>query len=243
MVMGDKAARRRRDAAFAGSAAALAITDSGAASEQSRIFEQVTSVLTSLAEQKPLLLILDDLHWVDDSSASLLFHLARRIENSPIQVIGTYRPEEVALGRGQARHPMEQVVSELKRHYGDPVIVLGDESEAETRHFIDMLIDVEPNRLGEDFRAEMHRRTHGHALFAAELLLDMQERGDLRQDESGAWTESAMLDWKSLPARIEGVVEERINRLEAELQETLTIASVEGRDIHGAGDRPPAGNR
>ena len=205
------------------------MADAGAGSEQNRIFEQVTSVLTSLAEQKPLLLILDDLHWVDDSSASLLFHLARRIEGSRIQVIGTYRPEEVAVGRGEGRHPMEQVVSELKRHYGDPVIVLGDETDAEIRHFIDMLVDSEPNKLGKAFRAEMHRRTNGHALFAAELLLDMQERGDLRRDESGAWAESEKLDWKSLPARIEGVVEERINRLEAELQEILTIASVEGQ--------------
>jgi tetratricopeptide (TPR) repeat protein len=228
MVVGDKEARRRRSAAFAGSTAALAMADSVVGSEQSRIFEQVTSVLTSLGEEKPLVLILDDLHWIDDSSASLLFHLARRIEGSRIQVIGTFRPEEVALGRGDARHPMEQVVSELKRHYGDPVIALGDETEAETRRFIEMLVDSEPNKLGANFRAKLHRRTNGHALFAAELLLDMQERGDLLRDDSGAWVEGASLDWKKLPARVEGVVEERINRLESELQDILTIASVEG---------------
>jgi tetratricopeptide (TPR) repeat protein len=228
MVVGDRGASKQRSAAFAGSAAALAMTDSASGKEQSRIFEQVTTVLTSLAEQKPLMLILDDLHWVDDSSASLLFHLARRIQGSRIQVIGTYRPEEVALGRGDSRHPMEQVVSELKRHFGNPIVALGDETDAETRLFIDMLIDSEPNRLGEDFRDELHRRTHGHALFAAELLLDMQERGALRQDGAGDWVEGDLLDWKELPARIEGVVEERINRLESELQDILTIASVEG---------------
>ena len=229
MVVGDKKERRRRSDSFAGSAAAMAMADSGVSSEQSRIFEQVTSVLTSLAEKKPLLLILDDLHWVDDSSASLLFHLARRIEGSRIHVVGTFRPEEVALGRGEARHPMEQVVSELKRHYGDPVLALGDDTEAETRQFVDMLIDNEPNKLGETFRRELHRRTDGHALFAAELLLDMQERGDLQLDASGQWVEGDSLDWSQLPARVEGVVEERINRLETELQEILTIASVEGQ--------------
>ena len=229
MVVGDKKERRRRSDSFAGSAAAMAMADSGVSSEQSRIFEQVTSVLTSLAEKKPLLLILDDLHWVDESSASLLFHLARRIEGSRIHVVGTFRPEEVALGRGEARHPMEQVVSELKRHYGDPVLALGDDTEAETRQFVDMLIDNEPNKLGETFRRELHRRTDGHALFAAELLLDMQERGDLQLDASGQWVEGDSLDWSQLPARVEGVVEERINRLETELQEILTIASVEGQ--------------
>jgi tetratricopeptide (TPR) repeat protein len=124
---------------------------------------------------------------------------------------------------------MEQVVSELKRHYGDLVLALGDDTEAETRQFIDMLIDNEPNKLGESFRRELHRRTDGHALFASELLLDMQERGDLQLDATGQWVEGDSLDWSQLPARVEGVVEERINRLETELQEILTIASVEGQ--------------
>ena len=84
MVVGDRGASKQRSAAFAGSAAALAMSDSMSGKEQSRIFEQVTTVLTSLAEQKPLILILDDLHWVDDSSASLLFHLARRIQGSSV---------------------------------------------------------------------------------------------------------------------------------------------------------------
>ena len=229
MVVEDSETRRRRRGAMAAdSAAAITLADSNVGNERSRIFEQITSVLTSLAEQKPLILILDDLHWVDESSASLLFHLARRIEGSRIQIIGTYRPEDVSLGRGNARHPMEQVVSELKRHYGNIVVKLGDESEEETRTFIDRLIDSEPNKLGEEFRAELHQRTDGHALFAAELLLAMQERGDLRRNAAGEWVVGDSLDWHQLPARIEGVIEERINRLEGELQEILTLASVEG---------------
>jgi len=228
LVVGDKGKGRRRSSSFTSSAAALSITDTSLSTEQSRIFEQVTTVLTSLAQQKPLILILEDLHWVDESSASLLFHLARRIEGSRIQIVGTYRPEEVAVGRGEARHPMAQVVSELKRHYGEPLVALGDETEVETRQFIDSLIDTEANKLGDDFRSELHKRTNGHALFTAELLLEMQERGDLVQDEEGEWTEGPTLDWKTLPARVEGVVEERINRLQSELQDILTIASVEG---------------
>jgi oligopeptide transport system substrate-binding protein len=56
----------------------------------------------------------------------------------------------------------------------------------------------------------------------------MQERGDLIKDEEGQWIEGENLDWDALPARVEGVIEERIGRLEEELRETLTIASVEG---------------
>jgi len=228
LVVGDKQKGRGRSSSFSGSAAALSMADTSLSNEQSRIFEQVTTVLTSLSQQKPLIVILDDLQWVDDSSASLLFHLARRIEGSRILIIGTYRPEEVAVGRGESRHPIAQVTSELKRHYGDPLVMLGDETEAETKLFVDSLIDTESNKLGDDFREELHKRTNGHALFTAELLLDMQERGDLLQDEEGDWTVGPSLDWNSLPARVEGVVEARISRLQSDLQEILTIASVEG---------------
>ena len=58
----------------------------------------------------------------------------------------------------------------------------------------------------------------------------MQERGDLVQQD-GVWVEGPSLDWEALPPRVEAVIEERIGRLEAELREILTIASVEGEDF------------
>ena len=73
--------------------------------EQTRIFEQYANVLRALAAQQPLMLVLDDLHWADISSIELLFHLGRRIGGSRILVVGLYRPEEVALGRGEAAPP------------------------------------------------------------------------------------------------------------------------------------------
>jgi tetratricopeptide (TPR) repeat protein len=56
----------------------------------------------------------------------------------------------------------------------------------------------------------------------------MQERGDLVQDEAGRWVEGPAVDWGSLPARCEGVIGERIDRLPAALRETIEVASVEG---------------
>ncbi len=228
LVAGERGENKRRSSSMSSGGASQSMADASPGSDQSHIFEQVTTVLVALARQRPLLLILDDLQWIDESSASLLFHLARRIEGSRILIIGTYRPEEVALGRGEQRHPLEQVVSELKRHYGDLVISLGDEPEEASRKFVDALLDVEDNKLGDDFRQALHQRTCGHPLFTAELLRDMQERGDLLRDNDGHWVEGATLDWSALPAKVEGVIEERIHRLREELREILTIASVEG---------------
>ena len=76
--------------------------------------------------------------------------------------------------------------------------------------------------------------THAAALYAcvswhlvAGTVL-MQERGDLHQDENGQWLEGEAIDWATLPVKVEGVIEKRIERLAGELKTILTIASVEG---------------
>ncbi|NIP16737.1 MAG: AAA family ATPase, partial [Xanthomonadales bacterium] len=196
--------------------------------EQSRIFEQYTKVLNALAAKRPLMLVVDDLQWADVSSVSLLFHLGRRMGQSRILIIGTYRPEDVALGRAGEPHPLEGVASEFKRYFGDIWVDLSQAAGTEGRQFVDALLDTEPNQLGEAFRQELWQRTEGHALFTVELLRDMRERADLVRDEEGQWIEGPALDWGALPARVEGVIEKRIGRLEAELREVLTVASVEG---------------
>ena len=196
--------------------------------DQSRIFEQVTRVLVTLAAERPLVIILDDLHWIDDSSASLLFHIARRIEGSRILIVGTLRPEEIDIGRGEYRHPMSPIVSEVKRHYGDVVIELGLEDESSALTFIEQLLEQESVFADSKFRERFVAQTRGHPLFAIELLNDMRERGVLIEQDNGRWVEGPKLDWTTLPARTEGVIEERISRLSVELQDVLTVASIQG---------------
>ena len=196
--------------------------------QQSNLLEQYTRVLQDLAKEKPLLFVLDDLQWVDPGSASLLFHLGRRIQGNRILVLGAFRPAEVALGRGEARHPLEPILLELKRDFGEIEIEVG---KTEARRFVDDFIDAEPNRLGHKFRETLYSQTQGHPLFTVELLRNMEERGDLVRDKDGRWTEGPDLDWKALPARVDAVIEERVQRLNEKLREILTIASVEGEEF------------
>ena len=193
--------------------------------QQVDLFEQYTNVLQALARQRPIMLILDDLQWADAGSINLLFQLGRQLEGSPILVLGTYRPADVAAGRDGERHPLEAVVNEFQRSFGDSHINL---SQTEGRHFVETLLDSQPNQLDSEFREALYRQTQGHALFTVEMLRGMQERGDLVQDEQGRWVVGPNLDWQTLPARIEGAIGERIERLPVPMQETLKTASVEG---------------
>ena len=192
---------------------------------QHDLFEQYTRVLQTLARQVSLVLVVDDLQWADLGSISLLFHLGRQLAGSRILLVGIYRPEEVAIGREGDRHPLQPVVNELQRDLGRITVNL---SQAEGQAFVEALLDSEPNRLSTSFREALYLQTRGHPLFTVELLRGMQERGDLLLDEEGYWAEGPELDWETLPARVEAVVAERVDRLSPPLRAALRVASVEG---------------
>jgi tetratricopeptide (TPR) repeat protein len=192
---------------------------------QADLYAQVTALLTSLAREHPLLLILDDLQWADAGTIDLLFHLSRRLTGSRILVVGCYRPSELAMDRGGERHPLAPLIHEFRRQFGPIEVHL---PQAGDRHFVDAFLDSELNRLGPSFRSALYRHTEGHALFTVETMRGMQERGDLIQDQAGRWIQGPAVDWQTLPARVEGAIGERIDRLPAALRETIKVASVEG---------------
>jgi predicted ATPase/DNA-binding SARP family transcriptional activator len=209
-------------------------SDVGAPSPlQSALFQQYAGVLKTLAREVPLVLVVDDLQWADAGAISLLFHLGRQLAGNRILIIGAYRPEEIAIGRpGPSttwqRHPLEPVVNELRREFGDVVV---DVDQAERRDFVEAFLDSEPNRLGQPFRETLYRQTRGHPLFTVELLRGMQERGDLIRDPERGWVEGPALHWETLPARMEAAIAERIGRLAQPLQTALRVASVEGEEF------------
>lgn len=205
--------------------------------EQRQLFEEYSQVLHTLSTHSPLLLLLDDLQWADSASINLLFHLGRRLHGGRILILGAYRASEVALGRPFAtaeqsrQHPLDVAITELKRQYGDIQLNLSRFELEEDREFVDALLDTQPNQLGQAFRQALFERTKGHPLFTIELLHDMQERGNLAKNEQGLWVEDQKINWDTLPARAEAVIEGRISRLEEQLRDILTVAAVEGEEF------------
>jgi tetratricopeptide (TPR) repeat protein len=199
--------------------------------DKDRIFQEYTDLLSVLSKYCPLVLVIDNLQWADSASLDLFLHLCYRLKNSKILLIGTYRPDDVALGRRGDRHPLMSIISNLKRYFGDIWIDLHEINEEERRAFVSDLIDCEPNLLGPDFRESLFYHTAGHPLFTVELIKGLKEEGDLVKDQQGRWIASDKLDWNVLPARVEGVFEERMGRLEEDLRDILTVASVEGMDF------------
>ena len=193
--------------------------------QQENVFEQFTQVLQAMSIERPLLLLLDDLHWADGASIGLLFHLSRRLEKSPLMILGTYRSEEVVRPLDGRQHPLHGVVAELTRLHGD---VLLDLDRLRARTFIDALVDARPNALDERFRDSLARHTAGNPLFAVELLQSLEAAGALVESPAGRVEQVGAVEWQSLPSRVAGVIESRVTRLTAAQKDLLATASVQG---------------
>lgn len=193
--------------------------------QQAGFFEQYLSVLQRLSRDHPLILVVDDLHWVDTASLSLLLYLGRRLIGSQILILGAYRPDELQSGRRGKRLPLESVINEFQEEFGD---ILLDLSQVKSRQLVDALLDTHPNRFGEGFRNALFRHTGGNPLFAVELLQSLNERGQLIQTQFGDSEEGELFDCITLSPRVEAVIAERIRRLPSREQELLLTASVQG---------------
>jgi predicted ATPase/DNA-binding SARP family transcriptional activator len=193
--------------------------------QQVALFEQFTQFLRALAQHQPLLLIVDDMQWIDPGSVSLLFHLARQLATSHILLLGAYRSEEFALQQATESQPLLDVIGELQTIYGHVHV---DLTQSAGMAFVNALLDSEPNRLPTEFRQLLYQRTSGNPLFTIELLRGMQLRGEIRRDRQGRWEEGPQLNWDEMPARVEAVIARRMAHLSPACQELLSMASVEG---------------
>ena len=196
-----------------------------------QIMYQYTQFLRAIANEYPLIIALDDLQWADESSIGLFQELSSRLQDSPVMLVGLYRPNDVETDRRGKRHPLAAPLAEIKGKLGNIEIDLDKAREQEGREFVNAFLDTEPNELSEQFRQKLYERTGGQPLFTVELVRTMQENGDLIQNDSDVWVEADDLSWDEMPFTVETVIEERVERLEAELRELLTIASVEGQNF------------
>lgn len=201
---------------------------------QDLVLEEMTQILKTLSTHYPLLIIFDDLQWVDDASKNLLYHLGRRLAGSRILLLGAYRLDEANSGQrvgpdgiGESS-PLPPLVLELSRSYGEIIIDLNRIEPSEGRAFIDALIDSEPNHIDRNFRENLYRFTQGQPLFTVEMLRNMKENKSLVLDDTGAWIVNKEVGSYQLPARIEAVIAQRLEMLPKHLRELLNTASVEG---------------
>jgi len=182
-----------------------------------RLFDSLAGFLRSAAGRRPLLLILDDLHWADVPSLALLRFMSRELDGSGPLVVGSYRHTEVDQG-----HPLLAAVADLTRGQ-HRWLLLGGLGPQDVASFVTLVAGTEPSA---ELAAEVYRQTDGNPFFVTEVVRLLASQGRIGPAASGA----AVLE-AGLPEGVKAVVAERLSRLTGACRQVLEVAAVAGRDF------------
>ena len=178
---------------------------------QQQLFGAVLGMLAELASQRPVLLVLEDLHWADRSTRDLLTFLSRVLHREKVAVVVTYRTDDL-----HRRHPLRPVVAELLRLPGVTAIELAPLGYA------DMADHLSALAAGPLDAATLHRivtRAEGNPYYGEELLA--AGNGRAGQDRAGS----------VLPTGLADLLLARFEQVSATAQQVLRAAAVAGRRV------------
>jgi class 3 adenylate cyclase len=173
---------------------------------------RLTALLNAalLARGTPAVYVVEDAHWIDEVSESLLAEVLTVIPQTPSLLLVTYRPEY----RGA-----------LSRAVGGQTIALAPLSDSETAALITALLgaDTSKGAVGQ----KIAERASGNPFFAEEIVRDLVERGVLR-GEPGAYLPAAEVGEVNVPITLQATIAARIDRLDGPAKRTLSAAAVLG---------------
>ena len=192
--------------------------------ERYLLFEAVAGLLQAACDHSPVLLVLDDLHWADSQTLSLLKHVAAATADSPLLVLGTYRESD--LDRG---HPLGDALADLHRLDGVEHRALQGLGVDEVAELVAAATGLELDAAGLELAREIAQETDGNPFFVAEILRHLTESGAISEGPDGRWELRSSIAELELPHSLRGVVCRRVERLGEQLEQILTIAAVAGR--------------
>jgi tetratricopeptide (TPR) repeat protein len=194
-----------------------------AAASEEALFFQYTELFFAAAATAPLILFLDDLHWADRASVSLLTHLGRRVGDQRVLLLGTYRPTEV----DTEKHPMRDARQELQRYRVAQELSLEPLGTTALSDMILLQTGAAPSPQLLDW---LEKRAGTNALFFEELLGWLVSQGFTR-DNLGELQLVRVPQEIEIPRSAESTIEKRLDRLDEDTRRMLEYASVQGNEF------------
>jgi predicted ATPase/tRNA A-37 threonylcarbamoyl transferase component Bud32 len=187
-----------------------------------RLFEAVSQFMTNISKETPLLVVLDDLQWTDQSSLLLLHYLARGAYKESLLLLGAYRETDI-----DERHPLPPVLTELNRERLLRSVPLKRLSFDDVLEMIRRIL--EQDDVPKEFCELVYEKTRGNPFFVEEVLKSLKEEEVIYREEN-KWKikEVSKIEF---PETVKGVIKNRISRLDDECKNVLTMASFVGNDF------------
>ena len=195
-------------------------------SERYLLFSAAVGLLTTIAEDDPVVLVLDDLQWADSASLALLRHLTADEHEIRVLVLGTFRDSQV-----RQAPALRETLGILWRRQGMSRIELGGLDGSGVQALMEAIARHPLDAVGVSLAEAVHRETDGNPFFVTEVLRYLRDTGAIMRDTGGRWVASGVIDASSLPDSIREVIGGRVVRLGTVAERVLETASVIGRDF------------
>jgi class 3 adenylate cyclase len=194
--------------------------------ERFRLFEHVSSFLIHASESRPLVLVLEDLHWADSATLQLVLHLTRRLPAGRLLVLGTYRDEGI-----DRRHPLAATMADLRRERSWHRVLVRGFSPDEVLELLNTITGADLGGAGAVLATALFRETEGNPFFIEEILRHLIETDALlRREDQWIIDETAIAELE-IPQGVREVIGRRLSRLSDACNKALAAAAVLGRDF------------
>ncbi len=192
-------------------------------STRERMVREICEALEGIGAQAPLLVILEDLHWVDPSTLDLISALARRREPAKLLVLGTYRPVDVVLSQS----PLKTLKQDLLVRRLCHEIVMERLEEADVADYLTKTFSAES--LPPGLAKLVHQNSGGNPLFMVAIVQDMASKGLIAVDRGSLVLTMPLREvYPGIPETLQQMLEIQLERLSPDELHILQSASVAG---------------
>ena len=196
-------------------------TDSDPQQEKRRLFGTLVQTFTELAQNQPLIVIIEDLHWSDSTSLEFLLLLARRIPSQGILLLVTYRSDEIT-------PELTHFLAELDRERLGVELALKRMSQGDVDAMLQAIFDLK-TPISKEFLDIILPLTEGNPFFIEEILKALMADGDIFYAD-GTWDRKEINQLR-IPRTVQDAVQRRTQQLDEQTIQALTLASVMGRQF------------
>lgn len=183
------------------------------------MFSNVANLINDLCSEQPILLFIDDIHWIDASSCHLLHYIARNTKNSPFLLIATCRPEDV-----KDNSELMKTIREMSRERLIERFPLGRLGENHVREIISRMLGTKD--VPDTFWKRVYEETKGNPFYVEELMHSLIEDSGKNVEEIYRKIEEV-----GVSERVEDVIMRRIEKLDKREVEVLQVSSVIGDKV------------
>ncbi len=191
--------------------------------QQDMMFTRIKDLLRDISKKRPVIFFMDDLQWIDESSAQLLHHLARNISGEQIFLLGAFRPEE--LQHEEKKLPLKDTLDRMKEK---KLVEIGEIPRLDQTSVSKMIKENIPYEdPPEEFLWALYRESEGNPFYVMEILNTMMQEGVIDSDSLSRDAQGCFFHI-TIPSSIRDLTIRKLEGLEKDEKKVLKFASFLG---------------